>query len=328
MRGLARDSIEPNGAVARAAATSLHPRAPDRGDDDVARRAPALSGALLRGVPGTSLRGLYGRPWLALDALLGPLVDEGALRAVHEEVCLALARVPLLYTGGSHRSMDIMPPSRRAEALVDYGEVLGALDDDAWRTFVSLADDPRVYEGVGRGDVGEERRAPLSRPQMQWLKLRHGVYFPWKAYLELIPNERWSEKADAEGKGFTRLARAHLPRTIALVEALPFDAVGRCNVMGLEAHDHGTVHRDGDPREQRAPDEFIALAPVDEKELFLWDEERRVEHVVRGARGYWFNDFDYHGVRAADRFRYSIRVDGVFTSAFRARLREAYGEPP
>jgi hypothetical protein len=45
---------------------------------------------------------------------------------------------------------------------------------------------------------------------------------------------------------------------------------------------------------------------------------------VRG-RAYWFNDHDYHGVEADPFFRYSIRVDGVFTEAFRASLRESFG---
>jgi Rieske 2Fe-2S family protein len=35
---------------------------------------------------------------------------------------------------------------------------------------------------------------------------------------------------------------------------------------------------------------------------------------------FWFNDADYHGVDRAPRFRYSIRVDGVFDPAFVRRV--------
>jgi hypothetical protein len=283
--------------------------------------------AILRGVPGTSLVGLYGRSFLPLDTLLqevGVDLSQHLLEAVHAEVCLAYATMPVDYTGGSHRSMGIMPASRLDEAVVDYLEVLRALPEQEWQTFVSLADDPTDFRDVDRADVGEERSVPLSRRQMLWLKVRHGVYFPWKGYLELIPNQRWTDKSAFVGKRFTRTARTFLPLTCALVESLPFVGVGRCNIMGLEAHDHGTVHRDGEPAEQDAPDQFITLYPVPGKTLFLWDEPARRAWPVTGARAVWFNDFDYHGVSAAPFFRYSIRVDGVFTDAFASLIAERF----
>jgi len=296
-------------------------------DDDPRAAATPDDGGILRGVPESSLVGLYGRPFLPLDALLQELgvdLSPSLLEAIHAEVCLAYATMPVDYTGGSHRSMGIMPPSRVDEAVVDYVEVLRALPASEWQTFVSLADDPADFRDVDRADVGEERSVPLSRRQMLWLKVRHGVYFPWKGYLELIPNQRWTDKSTFAGKRFTRAARTFLPLTCALVEALPFVGVGRCNIMGLEAHDHGTVHRDGEPAEQDAPDQFITLYPVPGKTLFVWDEPARRAWPVTGARAVWFNDFDYHGVSAAPFFRYSIRVDGVFTDAFASLIAERF----
>ena len=282
---------------------------------------------IVRGVAGTSLRGLFGRPFLPLDDLLrdgGIVLSRTVLTAVHDEVCLAYATMPVDYTGGSHRSMGIMPPSRTNDAVVDYLEVLRRLTDDEWQTFASLADDPADFRDVDRADVGEERSVALSRRQMLWLKVRHGVYFPWKGYLELIPNQRWTDKDTFDGKRFTRAARTFLPRTCALVESLPFVGVGRCNIMGLEAHDHGTVHRDGDPADQSAPDHFITLYPGPPKTLFLWDEETRREYPVAGAAAVWFNDFDYHGVVAHPYFRYSIRIDGVFSDSFLSLITERF----
>lgn len=249
-------------------------------------------------------------------------VDTSALDAIHEEVCLALTQVPVDYTGGSHRSMGIMPPSRTDEAHVDYGEVIRRLSPDEFETFRSLADDPRSIDPARREDLefGEEREHPLSRRQMLWLKVRHKVYFPWKAYVELIPNRWWGDKSDAEGKEFTRVAKTFFPKTIAFVKTLPFLHVGRCNVMGLEANDHGTVHRDGEPEEQEEPDHFITFCPAGDKRLFLWDEEKKEKMHVPG-RVYWFNDYDYHGVDADPFFRYSIRVDGVFRPDFLEMLR-------
>jgi len=257
--------------------------------------------------------GIFGRPYVDLEAYL----DLSALADIHEEICLGLTRVALDYTGGSHRTLGIVPPSQRDTAYADYGEVLRAMSASELAQFAALGEGPAPAGDPGVV-YGEEREVPLSRRQMLWLELRYGVYFPWKAYFELIPNRYWSDKSRSEGKDFTRVARAVFPKTIEFVKRLPFTAVGRCNLMGLAANDHGTVHRDG-AREQPQPDHFISVCPAGNKTLFLWDEVARVKHRVR-ARAYWFNDNDYHGVEAAPFFRYSLRVDGKFTPEFLARL--------
>jgi len=262
------------------------------------------------------IHGLFGRPWVDLE----PYVDTTEFEALNEEICLALAEVPVDYTGGSHRSMDIMPESRRGEAHVDYGEVIRDMTHAQYETFRSLANDPEAYPRSPAGETfGEERDHPLSRRQMLWLEHRFGVYFPWKVYVEMIPNRRWEEKSDAAGKAFTRVARTFFPKTVAFVETLPFAQIGRCNLMGLAANDHGTVHRDGVPSEKPKVDHFLTFCPGAKKRLFLWDEDARQKVAVEG-RAYWFNDSDYHGVEADPFFRYSIRVDGVFRPEFFAQL--------
>ncbi|HEV8269080.1 MAG TPA: hypothetical protein VGR00_12635 [Thermoanaerobaculia bacterium] len=270
-----------------------------------------------------ALRGVFGRPFVALDDLF----DLSALPAIHDEICLALAQMPTSYTGGSHRSMGIMPKEREEEALVDYQEVIRSLDEEGFATFRSLSDDPDAVDRARRQDLqfGEERDVPLSMRQMLWLKMRHRVYFPWKVYAELIPNERWEDKLEAAGKRFTRRAEALFPKTVAFVKRLPLEYVGRCNVMGLEAHDHGTVHRDGDPL--GAPEPFLTICPAADKRLYVYDPATDARIPVEG-RVVWFNDHDYHGVLADPFFRYSVRVDGPFTPEFRDTLVKRYGGQP
>ena len=104
-----------------------------------------------RGVAG--FRGIFGRPWISLDEHL----DLAPLDAIHEEVCLALTQLPLDYTGGSHRSMGIVPPSRLADVHTDYGEVIRAMTDAQFETFRSLAEDPRSIDAARR-EVGQRVR--------------------------------------------------------------------------------------------------------------------------------------------------------------------------
>ncbi|HEU4534481.1 MAG TPA: hypothetical protein VFS00_10200, partial [Polyangiaceae bacterium] len=330
-----------------------------------------------------SLRGLFGRPYLDL----GPYLGCAGFDALDDEICLGLCEVATGYTGGSHRSMGIMPPSLAGGPYLDYGEAIAGMGEDEFRRFCALgeagaAGEPSGAPGSGdegdeggavgrpdeggaagaagrpgdedggagaagrpgdeggeggegdegegrdtpeRGEIGEEGAVPLSRRQMLYLKYRYGVYFPWKVFYQFIPTNYWHEKSSGAGKAFTAEACALFPKTVAFVRSLPFREIGRCNLMGLEANDEGTVHRDGDPAGQGEPDHFITFCPGRrEKRLFLWGEAKRRKTFVRG-RAYWFNDFDYHGVEPDPYFRYSIRVDGVFEPSFVRHLERALG---
>ncbi len=262
------------------------------------------------------IRKIFNRPYVDLE----PYLDLAELTALDDEICLGLAQVAVDYTGGSHRWMGITPANHDDESYVDYGQVIERLSASEFVAFVSLSDTPHEFAVERRAEYefGEERDWPLSRRQMLYLKYKHGVYFPWKVYYELMPNGKWGEKSSAAGKEFTVEARAHFPRTIAFVQKLPFVEIGRCNLLGLEANDHGTVHRDGEPDKQTV-DHFITLCPRGNKRLFLWDEEKEREVAVNG-RAYWFDDTNYHGVAADPFFRYSLRVDGVFDAEFYRRL--------
>jgi hypothetical protein len=268
------------------------------------------------------IRTIFGRPFIDLS----PFLDVEALAALDDEICYGLTRVPLEYTGGSHKSMGIVPPSMANDATVDYGQVIARMNRAEFARFVTMSDTPEAFDLDRRDqyEFGEERDWPLSRRQMQHLEYRYGVYFPWKVFYELMPNLRWEDRAQAGGKAFCAEARRIFPETVAFIERLPFASIGRCTLLGLRSNDHGTVHHDGE--DEPALGHFIALCPRGDKRLFLWDEETATRLPVTG-RATWFDDRNYHGVEAAPFFRYSIRVDGVFRPAFLARLKRELDAP-
>ena len=261
------------------------------------------------------IRGIFGRPFVDLE----PYVDLQELAALDDEIALGLTEVTVGYTGGSHKSMGIVPRSAANDPYVDYGQVIAGMSRSEFARFAALSDTPTAFDLDLRDQYqfGEERPWPLSRRQMLYLEYRHGVYFPWKVYYELIPNLAWEDRATGDGKAFTEEARRVFPRTVAFIERLPFTRLGRCNLLGLQSNDHGTIHRDGE--DEAEVGHFITLCPRADKRLFLWDEDRQ-KSVPIGGRAYWFDDRNYHGVASDPFFRYSIRVDGVFQPQFLAQL--------
>jgi len=283
--------------------------------------ARAIRGTRRASIAAMTAFGIAGHPFLDLERY----VDLGWLESLDEEITFSLAQVQVDYTGGSHKTMGIVPPSLADEPYADYGQVIRRMSRGEFVRFLALSDTPDAFDPDRQDEYrfGEEEPWPLSRRQMRYLKYRYGVYFPWQIFYELIPTAGWDDKSKGEGKAFTPEAMRRFPGLVAFVRSLPFEAVGRCNILGLEADHHGTVHQDGDPEDGRA-EHFITLCPRGNKRLFLWNEERREKTVV-SSRAYWFNDHGYHGVEKDPFFRYSVRVDGVFRESFVREMKRDYG---
>ena len=183
--------------------------------------------------------------------------------------------------------------------------------------FVSYGEAPEGFDPARAGDYqfGDETDHPLSREQMLYLKYRYGVYFPWKVCYHLLENDRWDDKHSGEGKSWNEDARLHFPKTIALIEQLPFREIGRVVIFGILPNDHAPLHRDSEPGKDLSIAQFITIDPRQNKGLYLQNAAED-EKVVVDASAYWFNDMDYHGVLSAPHFRYSIRIDGVFEPSF------------
>lgn len=263
------------------------------------------------------LCGIWGRPFIDLE----PFVDTSAFDAIDDEIMLGLPRVEASYTGGTLKWMGVVAPWVDRDPYVDAMRVIEGFDEAEFVRFVTFAEDPACFDPARRAEYrfGDETEHPLTRAQMLYLKYRYGVYFPWKVCYHFLENDRWEDKHSGEGKDFAPEAREIFPKTVAFLEGLPFTEIGRCVLFGIEANDHAPAHRDSEPGKALSIAQSISFDPRGNKGFFLaspdgdGDTEARVKV---DARAYWFNDMDYHGVEAAPRFRYSVRVDGVFDPAF------------
>jgi Rieske 2Fe-2S family protein len=263
----------------------------------------------------SALHGIWGLPYVDLTKI----VDPTPLDDVHEEVCLALARVETSYTGGTLKWMGVTAPPVECDGYVDAMFAIGRFGPSELATFTALGDDDESGRWHVR-EFGDETDRPFTRAQMLYLKYRYGVYFPWKVVYHLLENVRWEDKNSGAGKAFGDEALAFFPKTVEFVRRLPFREIGRCVLFGLEAHDHAPLHRDTAPGSKEEIDHSISICPRGDKTLFLASPDLRRRVPVK-SRLYWFNDMDWHGVEPAPVFRYSIRVDGVFEPEFLEQLR-------
>jgi hypothetical protein len=266
--------------------------------------------------------GIFGEPFLDLT----PVLDLSPLDAIDAEISRGIAQVETTYTGGTLKWMGVVAPWAMEDAYLDAMHVIEGLSDEELAVFFSLAGDPSALRVAERASYrfGDETDHPFSRAQERWLAYRHGVYFPWKVCYHLLENDRWEDKHSGTGKDFSDEAREVFPETVRFLEALPFAEIGRAVIFGLEPNDHAPLHRDTEPGSSLGIAQSISLCPRGDKRFFLQNDERD-EPLVVGARSYWFNDMDYHGVLADPFFRYSVRVDGVFAPGFVDELRDGVG---
>ncbi len=265
------------------------------------------------------LHGIAGQPYVDLAPALAPHgVSLDVLPALDAEIMAALPKATTTYTGGTLKWMGVAAPWTLDDGHDDAMHVVQALDDDDWSAFVALGADPSLQvAGRAQHTFGDETDHPFTRAQERFLQAR-GAYFPWKTCFHFVENRRWEDNHDGRGKGFTDEALALFPQTTAFIRALPFTTIGRAVLFGLQPGDHATAHRDSEPGRALSIAQSISFAPRPGKRLYVRADDG--EEVVIGARAYWFNDMDWHGVHADDAFRYSIRVDGVFRRDFARAL--------
>lgn len=270
----------------------------------------------------SKLVGIWGNPFIDLE----PVLDTSLLEEVDDEITYALPQVEVSYTGGSLKWMGVAAPWVVDDEYADLGHVIEGFTREEFVRFVSLADDPSVFdvERYREYVFGDETDHALNRKQMLYLKYKHGVYFPWKAAYHLLENDRWEDKHAGAGKDFSDEAKAMFPKTVAYIRRLPFREIGRCVIFGIEANDHATLHRDSEPGKDVGVAQCINICPRGDKRFYLCDADDE-EVVVVESRLYWFNDMDYHGVECAPYFRYSIRVDGMFEPSFAEELQRRFG---
>lgn len=294
-----------DGLVARRYAEAIDD---DDGDDETESVPPPPATPELG-----RLVGIWGRPYLDLSGEF----DTSCFPRLDEEITYGLAQVEVSRTGGSLKHMGVVAPWIMDDPYVDYGHVIERFTRDEFLRFVSLAEDPSVFDPDRRDEYafGDETDHPLTPAQMRYLIYRHRVYFPWRVCYHLLHDNRWEDKHSGAGKDFTPEAKELFPRTVAFIRSLPFTEIGRCVIFGLEADDHAPLHRDSEPGRELAVAHSISFQPRPGKRLYLVDADGGSRTVVN-APVYWFNDMDYHGVLPDPFFRYSVRVDGVFDPAW------------
>ncbi|MBC9033904.1 hypothetical protein IAG41_16040 [Sphingomonas sp. JC676] len=127
-------------------------------------------------------------------------------------------------------------------------------------------------------------------------------------YYDLDRTELWAPSEDA----------AEFAPLMEFIATLPFAATGRMLIMYDPSGRAVSAHKDHDSAE--LCHEFIWLRTNRSKPFFMLNPETGERAYVTGHSA-WFDTVNqFHGADASGAPSFSIRVDGVFDDAFRARI--------
>ncbi|MBA2467729.1 MAG: hypothetical protein H0V46_09040 [Sphingomonas sp.] len=134
-------------------------------------------------------------------------------------------------------------------------------------------------------------------------------------YYELDRCENWNATEDS----------AEFAELMDFIATLPFAETGRMLIMYDAQGRAVTAHRDHDS--QDLCHEFVWFRTNLDKPFYLLDPGTGEKTYVRGHSA-WFDTVNqYHGADATGGLSWSIRIDGRFTDAFRARMPDSSEAP-
>lgn len=243
--------------------------------------------------------GVYGKPWLALDALLPlDLLDE-------EHIAIELAtstKHSNSYGKGFARDMTnylTCPPDASASIRQFYaenGDNPAAITEFAKIYYKALAP-TRV---VRLANMNPRLLGDL-RPQFQ----------------QLVASDKWWTPIECMFPCVREFIRA----------SGAFDSVGRVHFLLTDQQSATPEHIDsahplcGPQRGYNAPPdrEFLWIKMSQPKHFYVLDDQTGYRHQVT-SRAAWFNTYDLHGGDPNEVVTWSLRIDGVFSNDFRNKL--------
>lgn len=118
----------------------------------------------------------------------------------------------------------------------------------------------------------------------------------------------------------------HFPTLIEWIDDLVtqniFTNIGRVYIITIDSNGHSFEHRDPplDPDlGSHVSPEFLHIRPNTNRKYYVYDRATNTKHYINSRVGWW-NDRDIHGGEMCIEPSYAIRIDGIFSDAFKKKL--------
>ena len=191
-------------------------------------------------------------------------------------------------------------------------EVAKFAGHDCWSEMLKDLDkhDPTGVHRAALKEVIEKSPGKEMQAMYKYAYFAMGAVIPWFFAVYLKKND-FGKKTLDQGQ-WTEAAKL-FPNVVEYINRLPFKTIGRVLLFTTYPNAGVVTHRDSVVAEHRDHNINLFFAGG-ERPSFIWNEKTKEKiFLEKGARSYFFNNRDYHGVDPEPVFRYTLRVDGTFT---------------
>ena len=191
-------------------------------------------------------------------------------------------------------------------------EVAKFAGNDCWSEMLKDLDkhDPTGAHRAALKEVIEKSPGKEMQAMYKYAYFAMGAVIPWFFAVYLKKND-FGKKTLDQGQ-WTEAAKL-FPNVVEYINRLPFKTIGRVLLFTTYPNAGVVTHRDSVVAEHRDHNINLFFAGG-ERPSFIWNEKTKEKiFLEKGARSYFFNNRDYHGVDPEPVFRYTLRVDGTFT---------------
>jgi hypothetical protein len=255
------------------------------------------------------IRGINSLPYINLDSH----INMDKFTALHYEMCKGLVMAE------NKKEGNMVKPAAVEQYKFEFKPLFQALEE-----YHALPDDHEIKKmGV---EIGEYKNRDKF---MLFLKLAMGAYDPYQFVFLKTEDGGWETRF--EEKAWTSDIK-YFPKVKQWIEQelqdKVFKTIGRIIIFKAEHDCLMPVHRDlldGESDYYPHRHEFIHLRPNLDKPFYIQDPEAGIKIAVE-SRACFFNDLDWHAGGRTNVQSYSMRVDGVFSDAFRESIGIAHLE--
>jgi len=237
--------------------------------------------------------GINKHPIISMD----PYIDISKNIELHSECCRGLAQIETF-------KMAMFPGTVHASE-----SKLGKIN------FTEMLYDLQKYDETGLHKENllwlDKNSSDPKRAMYKYMYYAMGANIPW-FFAYYLRNQHFLEKLTEPDKLWTDEAKKLFPNLIKYISTLPFKTIGRVLFFTTYPNAGVTAHRDlyVTPHKDQNINLFFAGGW---RPSFVWDDSINQKiYLPQGATSYFFNNRDYHGVDPEPKFRYTLRIDGVF----------------
>jgi hypothetical protein len=242
-------------------------------------------------------------PIISLD----PYIDHSQDDALHIECCKGLALCSEMKMGMVYGAI---PPEEVAKlgATGCWTETLEKLD---------ILDPTGVHKKAILEIIEESPNDIRLLNVYKYCYFALGSVIPW-FYACYLKTNSFKTKTEDTGKWTENVT--YFPNLVKYLETLPFKTIGRVLFFTTYPNAGVAIHRDS-VVEEHSDHNINLFFGGGWRPSFVWDEKKKEKiYLEKGARSYFFNNRDYHGVDPEPNYRYTLRIDGTFTDEFCEKL--------